>query len=48
VGAKNFGVYWPVIRNIGASVTYPGGNPSVESTINWWLDETKPPVNKPA
>jgi ABC-type transport system substrate-binding protein len=48
VGAKNFGVYWPVIRNIGAYVTYPGGNPSVESTINWWLDETQPPVNKSA
>ncbi|HXH20455.1 MAG TPA: ABC transporter substrate-binding protein [Dehalococcoidia bacterium] len=44
VGAKNFGVYWPVIRNIGAYVTYPGGNAAVESTIHWWLDQTQPPV----
>ena len=47
VGAKNFGVYWPTIRNIGAFRTYPGGNTAVESTLNWWLDPTLPP-NKPA
>ena len=38
IGAKNFGVYWPTLRNIGAFNTYPGGNTAVESTLHWWID----------
>jgi peptide/nickel transport system substrate-binding protein len=43
VGAKNFAVYWPTIRNVGAFVTYPGGNTAAESTLHWWLDPDLPP-----
>lgn len=40
------GVYWPVIGNLGAYTGAPAGSAVPETAINWWIDDTKPPVGK--
>ena len=40
----NFTLDWPVIRNLGVYRTYNSPNPVVERYLNWWLDETQPPL----
>ncbi len=40
------GVYWPVIGNLGAYTGAPAGSPAAETAIQWWIDDTKPPVGK--
>jgi peptide/nickel transport system substrate-binding protein len=41
--------YWPVIANYGLYRTQTGGSPTNESYVPfWWIDQTKPPLNKPA
>ncbi len=40
------GVNWPVIGNLGAYTNAPAGSPVVETAINWWIDDSKPPVAK--
>ncbi len=44
--SKNYHLYWPTIQNLGVHRTYPGGNAVTETTLNWWYDETKPPIGK--
>ncbi len=44
--SKNFNVWWPVIANLQVYNTYPGGTVEVETRLQWWIDETKPPLGK--
>ncbi len=44
--ALGFGVYWPVIGNLGAYRTWTTARTIPETVINWWIDSSKPPVGK--
>jgi hypothetical protein len=35
-----------VIGNFGVYRTYNSGNAVAERALNWWLDDSKPPVGK--
>jgi ABC-type transport system substrate-binding protein len=36
-------LWWPVIGNVGLNTTYVGGS-AVDPWLNWWIDESKPPL----
>lgn len=36
--------WWPAIGNVGVDNTYAGGNIWVEERLNWWVDNSKPPL----
>ena len=44
--AKAFSLWWPVIGNVGAYVSYPGANNWADVRLNWWIDESKAPLKK--
>jgi hypothetical protein len=44
--AKAFTLWWPVVGNVGAYVGYPGANNWADVRINWWLDDSKPPLKR--
>lgn len=43
---KAYSLWWPVIGNVGAYVSYPNESVWSEVRLNWWLDTTKPPIGK--
>jgi len=44
--AKAFSLWWPAVGNLGAYVSYPGAGTWTDLRLNWWLDESKPPVKR--
>ncbi len=44
--SRGVGVYWPVIGNLGAYRAAPAGSAPAETAINWWIDDTQPPLKK--
>jgi ABC-type transport system substrate-binding protein len=44
--AKAFTLWWPAIGNIGAFNSYPGAAVWSDVRLNWWMDQTKPPLGK--
>jgi len=43
---KSFNLWWPVIGNVGAYRSAPNAGAWVDNRINWWIDDTKPPLKK--
>ncbi len=41
-----FGVYWPVIGNLGAYRTWTTARTIPETVMHWWIDTSKPPIAK--
>jgi hypothetical protein len=41
---KGYSLWWPVIGNLGSAVSYPGSNTWVDQRLNWWIDDSKPPI----
>jgi peptide/nickel transport system substrate-binding protein len=44
--AKAFSLWWPALGNVGAFVSYPGAGNWVDLRLNWWVDASKPPLNR--
>ncbi len=44
--AKAYSLWWPVISNLGVYDSSPNESLWKESRLNWWLDQTKPPIAK--
>jgi ABC-type transport system substrate-binding protein len=44
--AKTFTLWWPAVGNVGAYTSYPGANNWADVRLNWWLDESKPPLKR--
>jgi ABC-type transport system substrate-binding protein len=42
----NYGLDWPVIGNLGVYRSYNASNPIGETTLHWWMDNSKPPVGQ--
>jgi hypothetical protein len=42
---KGYTIAWPAIGNYGLNSTYVGGS-SIDPWINWWIDNSKPPLGK--
>ncbi|HLF79892.1 MAG TPA: ABC transporter substrate-binding protein [Dehalococcoidia bacterium] len=40
----SFDLVWPVLGNYGVFRTYNSGSSISESRLNWWIDNTKPPL----
>jgi ABC-type transport system substrate-binding protein len=43
---KSYSLYWPVIGNLGAYISYPNESVWAESRLNWWIDPTKAPLGR--
>jgi ABC-type transport system substrate-binding protein len=41
---KLYSLWWPAVGNLGAAVGYPGSNTWVDQRLNWYIDDTKPPL----
>ena len=41
---KGYSLWWPVIGNLGSSVSYPGSSTWTDQRLNWWIDDSKPPI----
>jgi ABC-type transport system substrate-binding protein len=42
-----FSLNWPVIGSMGVYRSWPGGAGSItESNLEWWIDESKPPIGR--
>jgi ABC-type transport system substrate-binding protein len=39
-----FGLYWPVIGNLGVYRTWPTSRIVPETALHWWIDDSKPPL----
>ena len=46
--ALAFSLYWPIVQNVGVYRPYTGYNIITAQQVNYWLDETKAPLKKPA
>jgi ABC-type transport system substrate-binding protein len=46
VDSPLFTMAWPCIGNYGSFVTQPGSVVTTEGELQWWLDDTKPPVRR--
>ncbi len=44
--AKSYSLWWPVIQNVGVFDSSPNESLWKESRLDWWLDQTKPPIGK--
>lgn len=46
--ALAYSLNWPILQNLGVYRAYTGNNSRTAAYANYWLDETKPPVSRPA
>jgi ABC-type transport system substrate-binding protein len=46
--ALSYSLSWPVIGNLGVYRGWPAGTPVTETSIHLWVDETQPPLSRPA
>jgi hypothetical protein len=46
--ASSFSLSWPIISNLGVWRNWSGGVAQTEGDLNLWIDETQPPIGKPA
>jgi ABC-type transport system substrate-binding protein len=44
VANRAYEVWWPVIGNIGTKERWPNNAIWTESAVDWWIDESKPPL----
>ena len=44
--AKAYSLWWPAIGNVGAYVSYPGASNWTDVRLNWWIDDSKPPLKQ--
>jgi peptide/nickel transport system substrate-binding protein len=43
-GVKGYSLWWPVVGNLGAFVSYPGSGVWTDQRLSWWIDDSKPPI----
>jgi len=43
---KPFSLWWPAIGNVGVDVWYANRGFWADERINWWVDDSKPPLKK--
>jgi ABC-type transport system substrate-binding protein len=46
ITTPGFSVVWPVVGNEGVYRAPPGGVSVVDSGLNDWIDDTKPPIRR--